>query len=134
MNAVALHAHREGSIQGLLHVPLLESVHVPMLSGMGSIAALTPPKRGELSNAVSLPNLARSESPSLLQHRAATMQGTGGHLIQPVYHSLLVTGGKGHTYYMEDQDMFQESTAVRERGEAFQLIVWGYENTNYVNH
>ena len=110
-SAVSLHAHREGAIQGLLHIPLPEGTSASL-----SISTLNLTQgSGSLSNASSLPNLL--ESPPLNRSSVS----------RPVYHSLLVTAGKGHTDYLGDQDIFQESTALRERNDAFQVMVWGFE-------
>lgn len=110
-SAVSLHAHREGAIQGLLHIPLPEGISAPLST---STLNLTQDSSG-LSNASSLPNLL--ESPPL---NRSSVSG-------PVYHSLLVTAGKGHIDYLGEQDIFQESTALRERNDAFQVMVWGFE-------
>ena len=110
-SAVAVHAHRESPIQGLIHISLPE--------GAALGASLSSSTQNLMSSALSTtsnPNLL--ESPPL--NRSSAKRGR-------VYQSLLVTGGKGHKDYIVDQDEFQESTAVRERNDAFQLMIWGYD-------
>lgn len=109
-SAVALHAHRESQIQGLLYIPLPEG------ATLGSSLSTSTQN---LSATHSTPSLL-VDSPPLNRSK----KGTTSH----VYHSLLVTGGKGHKDYVADQDQFQESTALRERNDAFQLMIWGYDD------
>ena len=110
-SAVAVHAHRESPIQGLIHISLPEGAALG-----ASLSSSTQNLMSSALSATSNPNLL--ESPPL--SRSSAKRGR-------VYQSLLVTGGKGHKDYIVDQDEFQESTAVRERNDAFQLMIWGYD-------
>ena len=121
--ASSLLSHREGSIKGLVHVPLPESITVSMLSN--STLNLSSRSLG-LLNASSMPSLL-SDSPPL---NRSVLGAGGGSLSHPIYKSLLVTCGKGYIDYLSDSSKFEGSTALREKNEAFQVMVWGYEKTS----
>ena len=116
--ASSLRTHREGSIRGLLYIPLPENITMPMLSN--SNLNLSSRSLGILS-ASSMPSLI-SDSPPLSRSAIG-----GGSLSHPIYKSLLVSCGKGYHDYMSDSNVFEGSTALREKNEAFQVMVWGYE-------
>ena len=52
---------------------------------------------------------------------------------RPAFKSLLVSTGKGHVEYTEEDYNLdpEEVTAFRERKESFQLQVWGHHNTDH---
>ena len=116
--AASLLTHREGSIKGLVHIPLPESITMPMLSN--SNLNLSSRSLG-LLNASSMPSLL-SDSPPL----SRSVFG-GGNLMHPIFKSLLVSCGKGYIDYLSDSNEFEGSTALREKNDAFQVMVWGYE-------
>ena len=120
-SAASLNTHREGSVQGLIHIPLPDEITLPMLSN--SVMNLST-RSGGILHASSMPSLL-DDSPPLSRSSLVP-----GNLVHPVYCSLLVSGGKGHQDYLLDpESKFDGSTALRERNEAFQVIVWGYEIT-----
>ncbi len=117
--ASSLRTHREGPIKGLLNIPLPENITIPMLSN--SSMNLSSRSVG-LLNASSMPSLLSTDSPPLNR----SVFG-GGNLAHPIYRSLLVSCGKGYIDYMSDSTVFDGNTALREKNEAFQVIVWGYD-------
>lgn len=123
--ASSLQTHREGSVRGLVHVPLPEEITISMKCN--SSMNLSTRSFGVMS-ASSLPSLVSADSPPMM--RSSIITGTSGNssgLSHPVYKSLLVSCGKGYTDYLSDSSVFEGSTALREKNEAFQVIVWGYE-------
>lgn len=125
--ASSLLTHREGSVRGLVHVPLPEEITISMKCN--SSANLSTRSLG-LFSASSLPSLISDSPPmtrsSMIVAGSGGMSGNSG-LTHPVYKSLLVSCGKGYNDYLSDSSVFEGSTALREKNEAFQVIVWGYE-------
>lgn len=118
-STVSLHSHRDERVVGLIHVPLPENTIL-----MGSTL-----------------NVMQSVSASLAGGSLTALHEAGlqDSLISPPhqqsqskYHSLLVSAGKGHRDYQLDTDshISEDSFALRERAEAFQVMVWGYHNTS----
>ena len=106
-SAISLHAQKDERVKTLLHIPL------PANSKLRE-------ETDQLSQAMaysSLPDLASSAY-------------RGGPIItQPLFKSLIVSAGKGHVEYSTDVESIEETSAARERNEAFQLLVWGHRNT-----
>ena len=108
-NAISLHTHNDSQVQSLIHLLLPDNQ-------ISKLKAPTDPVPYH-----SMPNLT---SPF------------GGRVpISPPivsYRSLVLSAGKGHMeYVMEtDNELLDESTggALRERNEAFQMLVWGHKN------
>ena len=104
-SAVALHMHKDDKVRSLLFVPL------PLQKHACQDAQIVQQYR-------SLPNL----SGPLYRFP-----------FQPLYKSLVISVGKGHVEYsMElfgphDEDT-SKSRLLRDRNEAFQLLVWGHKN------
>ena len=115
--ATSLLTHREGSLQGLVHIPLPENITLPLLSN--STLNLSTLSSGLLASGT--PSLT-SDSPPLSRSSLG-----GGGVVHPIYRSLLVSCGKGYKDYLSDSSVFEGSTALREKNEAYQVIVWGYE-------
>ena len=108
-SGVTLHAYREGPVQGLLHIKLPKTISAPLSASALNLAL----------SASSIPSL--FDSPPLSRANKT----------YPLYNSLLVSGGRGHVDYLDRQDIFEESTAARERNDAFQLMVWGYDDSQH---
>ena len=100
-SAVALHTHKSEKVKNLLYVPL--PIHRVTRSAEGQL----------VQQFRSLPNL----SNPLFRLP-----------FQPLYKSLLISVGKGHTEYSMDERNFEETSALRDRNEAFQLLIWGHKN------
>ena len=107
-----------------MHIPLPEDISMPRLSN--SNVNLSSRSLGLLS-ASSMPSLV-SDSPPM--SRSMFGGGGGGNLTHPVFNSLLVSCGKGYTDYLSDSSVYEGSTAIREKNEAFQVMVWGYEKSS----
>ena len=118
-SAISLHSHRDERVVGLVHIPLPEcatltgSTHnlVQSTSALLAASSLTALHEAGLQDSVFMSS----------QHQHG----------QSKYHSLLVSAGKGHRNYQIDADsLTEDSIALRERSEAFQVMVWGYCNAN----
>ena len=109
-SAVSLHCHKDEKVRTLLHI-VLPRTRFSCRTGQQSQA-------GACFN--SMPNLS---SPPM--HRPS--------LGQPLFKSLLVSVGKGHSEYSissaDSEPSVEESSARRERNESFQLMVWGHKNS-----
>lgn len=132
--AIAVHSHRD-AVCGLLHVSLPDNLSPsftsPFSNSMHNLAAgrsLTP--------ATSLPSLLMDSptnlnntpiTPTMTLPQTPSLNQTPANLT--VYHSLLVSAGKGHRNYLSKGESYEENMAIRERNDAHQLIVWGYPNT-----
>lgn len=99
-SSISLHAHKDHRVKTLLHIPLPRSR-----------PARDSPQFYTYS---SLPNLS-SYRPNMSH---------------PLYKSVILSAGKGHVEYsMVAEIESVDSSAARERNEAFQLLVWGHRNT-----
>ena len=121
MSAISLNNHR-GDVRGIVHIPLPENM-ASLENGFSSSTL----NSSSLGPATSLPNLlvdsvasSNSTFPSITPTRLSS---------RPVYRSLLISAGKGHKNYLLDGDGLEEDTAIRERNDAHQLMVWGFPNT-----
>ena len=117
--AISLHAHRDERVVSLVHIPLPEC------------ATLT----GSTLNLVQSTSTLLASSSLTALHEAGLQDSilisSQHQQSQSKYHSLLVSAGKGHRNYQIDTDsLTEDSIALRERSEAFQIMVWGYCNTN----
>ena len=108
-SAISLHCHKDEKVRTLLHI-VLPRTRYNWRTGQQSQA-------GACFN--SMPNLS---SPI---HRPS--------LGQPLFKSLLVSVGKGHSEYSissaDSEPSLEDSSARRERNESFQLMVWGHKNS-----
>ena len=118
-SAVSLHSHRDERVVGLVHIPLPESTTLT-----GSTLNLAQPSALLASSSLTALHEAGLQDSILMssQHQHG----------QSKYHSLLVSAGKGHRDYQIDTDSeaAEDSFALRERSEAFQVMVWGYCNAS----
>ena len=126
MSAISLNNHR-GDVRGIIHIQLPENTGPSLENGFSSSSALNSTGMSSLGPATSLPNLlvdsvasSNSALPSITPTRLSS---------RPVYRSLLISAGKGHKNYLLEGDGMEEDTAVRERNDAHQLMVWGFPNT-----
>lgn len=119
MASISLDNHRE-AVRGIVHISLPEH-----MSSTLSSSVLNLSDNSSLAPATSLPNLldtlAVDSTPTSL-----TPAKSKSH---PVYRSLLVSAGKGHKNYLNNWEGLEEDTALRERNDAHQLMVWGFRNT-----
>ena len=112
--ALALHIQKDSRVRSLLHLKL-------PLKPPSTLNSPSPSETGALYH--SLPNLnssfgsRMSISPPILSYR-----------------SLIISAGKGHMEYSEDPEPEDNGVlptnynALRERNEAYQLLVWGHRN------
>lgn len=125
MSAISLNNHR-GDVRGILHIPLPENMGPSLENGFSS-SALNSTGMSSLGPATSLPNLlvdSVASSNSTLSSVTPTRLSS-----RPVYRSLLISAGKGHKNYLLEGEGMEEDTALRERNDAHQLMVWGFPNT-----
>ena len=106
-SAISLHTHKDDRVKTLLHIQLPPDK--------------PPRKRDRTLHYGSLPNLLSSSQNTL--YRAS--------MVTPLIKSLILSVGKGHAEYSVSAgaDTVEESSAMRERNEAFQLLIWGHRNT-----
>lgn len=106
-SAISLHTHKDDRVKTLLYIQLP--------------ADKPPRKRDRTLHYGSLPNLMSSSQSAL--YRAS--------MVTPLIKSLILSVGKGHMEYSVSAgaDSVEESSAMRERNEAFQLLIWGHRNT-----
>ena len=111
--ALALHIQKESRVRSLLHLKL--PIKPP--------SKLNSPSPSEGALYHSLPNL-NSSFGSRLTISPPIMS----------YRSLIISAGKGHMEYSEDPEPNDNGVlptnynALRERNEAYQLLVWGHRN------
>ena len=118
-STVSLHSHRDERVVGLVHISLPECATLT-----GSTLDLVQ-STSTLLAASSLTALHEAGLQDSILMSSPHQQG------QSKYHSLLVSAGKGHRNYQIDMDNHAaENSALRERSEAFQVMVWGYCNTS----
>ena len=105
--AISLHTHKDDRVKALLYIQLP--------------ADKPATKRDHAMHYGSLPNLMSSSQSAL--YRAS--------MVTPLIKSLILSVGKGHMEYSvtTGADTTEESSAMRERNEAFQLLIWGHRNT-----
>lgn len=107
-NAISLHTHNGNQVQNLIHLQLPDN----------QISKLKVPTDPVPYH--SMPNLSTGLS--------------GRSPISPpivTYRSLILSAGKGHMEYVTETDKLVDesvSGTLRERNEAFQLLVWGHRN------
>lgn len=112
--ALALHVQKDSRVRSLLHLKL-------PIKPPSKLSSSSPSDVGTLYH--SLPNLNSSF-------------GSRTAISPPImsYRSLIISSGKGHMEYSEDPEpedtgvLPTNYNALRERNEAYQLLVWGHRN------
>ena len=130
--SISLDGHKD-IVKGILHIQLPESTQVspPLANGLSS-STLNLSGMQTLSPAISLPSLldTTDHTSTVASHSntpaGATPSKPGD---RAVYRSLLVSAGRGHKNYLTTGERIEENTALRERNDAHQLMVWGFPNT-----
>ena len=108
-SAVSLHCHKN-KVRTLLHITL-------------------PRSRRELASA------SNGNSSGLCFNSMPNLSGPGYRLPlgQPLFKSLVVSVGRGHTEYSvlppEPEANVEDASARRERNKSFQLMLWGHRNS-----
>lgn len=116
--ALALHVQKDSRVRSLLHLKL----------------PLKPPSPTKLNTPSS-----SSETGGTLYHSLPNLNSSFGSRMSispPImsYRSLIISAGKGHMEYSEDPEPEDNGVlptnynALRERNEAYQLLVWGHRN------
>lgn len=113
--ALALHVQKDSRVRSLLHLKL----------------PLKPPSK--------LSSPSHSDNTGALYHSLPNLNSSFGSrtaISPPImsYRSLIISAGKGHMEYSEDPEpedtgiLPTNYNALRERNEAYQLLVWGHRN------
>lgn len=113
--ALALHVQKDSRVRSLLHLKL----------------PIKPPSK--------LSSPSHSDAGAALYHSLPNLNSSFGSrttISPPImsYRSLIISAGKGHMEYSEDPEpedtgvLPTNYNALRERNEAYQLLVWGHRN------
>lgn len=114
--ALALHVQKDSRVRTLLHLKLPvkspSELNTPSSSEVGALYHSLPNLNSSFGSRMSI-------SPPIMSYR-----------------SLIISAGKGHMEYSEDPEPEDNGVlptnynALRERNEAYQLLVWGHRNAN----
>ena len=112
--ALALHVQKDSRVRSLLHLKLPikppSKLDAPSSSEAGALYHSLPNLNSSFGGRMSI-------SPPIMSYR-----------------SLIISAGKGHMEYSEDPEPEDDGVlptnynALRERNEAYQLLVWGHRN------
>lgn len=112
--ALALHIQKDSRVRSLLHLKLPikppSELNTPSSSEVGALYHSLPNLNSSYGSRMSI-------SPPIMSYR-----------------SLIISAGKGHMEYSEDPEPEDNGVlptnynALRERNEAYQLLVWGHRN------